>query len=97
MHFAVSKGVPVKLCAYISRESLINGQVHKDTYVTSTEFSVDSSMARCGKPGQSQGSDEIMIRKVIENSFNGFNRVNQSVDIIRLSYLAKYPIKKVMV
>jgi len=76
--------------------SLKNGRVHEDTCVASAEFSVDSSVARCGKLGQPQTSDEIMIRKVIENSVNGFNGVNESVEIIRLSYLAKFPINRVV-
>merc|ERR1740124_1372479 len=93
----VLKGVPVKLCAYISSEDLYYGRVHKDTCVASAEFSVDSSAAGCGKPGQPQGSDEIMIRNVIENSVSGFNGVNQSVENIRLSYLAKYPMNRIRV
>merc|ERR1740124_559751 len=92
MHFAVCQGVSVKLCAYISPDDLEFGRVHEDTCVASAEFSVDSSAARCGKPGQPQGSDEIMIRKVIDKSVNGFNGVNESVEKIRLSYLATYPI-----
>ena len=36
-----------------------------------------------------------MIQKMIENSVNGFNEVNNSVEDIRLSYLAKYPINDV--
>merc|ERR1740124_2183229 len=43
MHFAVSKGVSVKLCAYISHDDLFHGRVHKDTCVASAELSVDSS------------------------------------------------------
>merc|ERR1740124_25023 len=70
------------------------GRVHEDTCVASAKFSVDSSAARCGKPEEPVSADEIMIRKVIENSENGFNGVNQSVECIRLSYLAKYPINK---
>merc|ERR1740124_344249 len=95
MHFAVSQGVPVKLCAYISREDLCCGLVHKDTCVANAKFSVDSSAARCGKPGESQSSDEIAIREVIDKSVNGFNRVNQAVENIRLLYLAKYPINRI--
>merc|ERR1740124_1540776 len=97
MHFAVCQGVPVKLCAYISRENLRCGRVHEDTCVTSAKFSVDSSAARCGIPGQPQSADEIMIRKVIDKSGNGFNGVNESVEKIRLSYLVKYPINGVVV
>ena len=92
MHFAVSQGVPVKLCAYISSTDLMNGRVHKDICVASAKSSVDSSAARCGKPGEPPSSDEIAIREVIGKSVNGFNRVNQAVENIRLSYLAKYPI-----
>merc|ERR1740124_1335447 len=36
-----------------------------------------------------------MIREVIDKSVNGFNGVNQSVEKIRLSYLAKYPMNDV--
>merc|ERR1740124_775136 len=92
MHFAVCQGVPVKLCAYISPKALEYALLHEDTCVASAEFSVDSCAARCGIPGQPQSSDEIMIREVIDKSVNGFNGVNQSVERIRLSYLAKYPI-----
>jgi len=95
MHFAVSQGVPVKLCAYISSEDLKHGRVHKDTCVASAKSSVDSSAARCGKPKEPQSSDEIAIREVIGKSVNGFNRVNQSIENIRLSYLAKYPINNI--
>merc|ERR1740124_1330120 len=95
MHVAVSMGVSVKLCAYIHFVSLRRGLVHEDTCVASAKCSVNSSAARCGKPGQPQSKDEIRIRKVIENSVNGFNGVNESVEIIRLSYLAKFPIKDV--
>jgi len=95
MHFAVCQGVPVKLCAHISPEDLWHGRVHEDTCVASAELSVDSSAALCGKPGEPQGSDEIMIRKVIDNSLNGFNGANVSVENIRLSYLAKYPMNDV--
>ena len=91
MHIAVCQGVPVKLCAYISPDDLMWGNIHEDTCVASAEFSVDSSAARCGIPGQPQSSDEIMIQKVIDKSVNGFNGVNQSVEDIRLSHLAKYP------
>merc|ERR1740124_1820044 len=77
MHFAVCQGVPVKLCAHISPESLEFGRVHEDTCVASAKFSVDSSAARCGIPGQPQSADEIMIRKVIDKSGNGFNGVNE--------------------
>ena len=94
MHFAVSQGVPVKLCSYIFYDDLRYGRVHKDTCVASAKFSVDSSAARCGKPGEPPSSDEIAIREVIGKSINGFNRVNQAVENIRLSYLAKYPINK---
>ena len=94
MHFAACQGVPVKLCAYISSMSLYGGNLHEDTCVASAEFSVDSSAARCGKLEEPVSADEVMIRKVIENSVNGFNGVNQSVEGIRLSYLAKYPINK---
>ena len=92
MHFAVCQDVPVKLCAYISSESLTYGRVHEDTCVTSAKFSVDSSAARCGIAGQPQSSDEISIRKVIDKSVHGFNGVNQSVENIRLSYLVKFPL-----
>merc|ERR1740124_1870812 len=92
MHFAVSKGVPVKLCAYIDPGYLWRGDVHKDTCVASAEFSVDSSAARCGKPGELVSSDEKTIREVIGKSANGFNGVNESVERIRLAYLAKYSI-----
>merc|ERR1711957_1078989 len=95
MHFAISQGVPVKLCAYISAEDLRCGRVYEDTCVASAEFSVNSSAARCGKPEDPVSADEIMIRKVIENSENGFNGVNQSVECIRLSYLAKYPMNDI--
>ena len=95
MHFAISKGVPVKLCAYITPDDLMHGRVHEDTCVASAKFSVNSSAARCGKPEEPQTSDEIMIRKVIGKTVNGFNRVNQLVESIRLSYLAKYPINDV--
>ena len=95
MHFAVSKGVSVKLCAYINHEDLFNGRVHEDTCVARAELSVDSSAARCGKPEEPESLDEITIRKVIGESVNGFNGVNQSVEKIRLSYLAKYPINDV--
>merc|ERR1740124_447927 len=91
MHFAVCQGVPVKLCAYISENDLLYARLDKDTCVASAELSVDSSAARCGKPGETQSSDEIMIRKVIDKSVNGFNGVNESVEKIRMSYLAKYP------
>merc|ERR1740124_1116569 len=95
MHFAVCQGVSVKLCAYMSQEDLNWGRVHKDVCVASAELSVNSSAARCGKPGQSQSPDEIMIRKVIGKSVNGFNGINKSVEIIRLSYLAKYPMHNI--
>jgi len=36
-----------------------------------------------------------MIRKMIDNSLNGFNGANVSVENIRLSYLAKYPMNDV--
>merc|ERR1740124_247265 len=94
MHFAISQGVPVKLCSYISRASLCNGQVDKDTCVESAKIRVDSSAARCGKPEDPVSADEIAIRKVIGKSGNGFNRVNESVEKIRLSYLAKYPMNR---
>ena len=82
----------MKLCTYISSEDLNCGRVHQDTCVASTKFIVDSSAARCGKPGKPQSSDEIIIRRVIDKSVNGFNGVNQSVEKIRLLYLIKYPI-----
>ena len=85
----------MKFCAYISPESLEYGQVHENTCVTSAKFSVDSSAARCGKPEDPVSSDEIMIRKVIRKSVNGFNGVNESVEKIRLSYLVKYSINDV--
>ena len=84
----------MKLCAYISPNNLKYAYLEEDTCVASAEFSVDSSAARCGIPGQPQSSDEIMIREVIDKSVNGFNGVNQSVENIRLSYLAKYPVNK---
>ena len=95
MHVFVCKGVLVKLCAYISPDGLKHGWVHEDTYVASAKYSVDSSAARCGIPGQPWSSDEIMIQKVIGYSVNGINGVNQSVENIRLSYLEKYPINKI--
>merc|ERR1740124_969107 len=94
MHVAVSQGVPVKLCAYISPEDLARGRVHEDTCVASAKFRVDSSAARCGKPEDSVSADESAIREVIGKSGNGFNRVNESVEKIRLSYLAKYPLNR---
>merc|ERR1740137_128551 len=48
MHCAVLKGVPVKLCAYISKNNLCNGRVHEYTCVASAKINVDSSAARCG-------------------------------------------------
>merc|ERR1740124_1249392 len=97
MHFAVCQGVSVKLCAYISHHFfLYDGQEPEDIRVAhAAEFSVDSSAARCGKPEEPESLDEITIRKVIGKSVNGFNGVNQSVEKIRLSYLAKYPINDV--
>merc|ERR1740124_1086557 len=95
MHIAVCQSVPVKLCAYISPSDLRYADLHEDTCVASAEFSVDSSAARCGIKGKPKGADEIMIREVIDKSVNGFNGVNQSVERIRLSYLAKYPINDV--
>merc|ERR1740124_288297 len=50
MHFAISHGVPVKLCAHISPNDLFEGLVHEDTCVASAKTSVDSYVARCGKP-----------------------------------------------
>merc|ERR1740124_1688175 len=94
MHFAISHGVPVKLCAYISYTDLVLGRLDKDTCIASAKTSVNSSAARCGKPKEPVSADEIAIRKVIGKSGNGFNRVNQSVENIRLSYLAKYPINR---
>ena len=61
MYFAVCQGVLVKLCVYISHEDLEYGQVHKHTCVASTEFNVNSSAARCGKPGEPVSLDGIMI------------------------------------
>ena len=95
MHIAVCQGVPVKLCAYISPYNLKWAYIERDICVVSAEFSVDSSAAQCGIPGQPQSSDEIMIREVIDKSVNGFNGVNQSVEKIRLSYLVKYSINDV--
>ena len=89
MYFAVWQGVLVKLCAFVSPGSLEIGQLHEDKCVASAEFSVDSSASRCGKSEEPESSDEITIRKVIEHSVNRFNGVNQSVENIRLSYLAK--------
>merc|ERR1740124_835658 len=43
MYSAFSKGVPVKLCAYISPDDLKHGRIHEDTCVASAKFSVDSS------------------------------------------------------
>jgi len=96
MHIAVCQGVPVKLCAYISPYNLEVGNVHEDTCVDGAKSSVDSFAARCGKSEEAQGPDEIMIRKVIDKSENGFNGVNESVEKIRLSYLAKYSIDDVV-
>ena len=56
---------------------------------------MNSSAAPCGNSEEPESSDEITIRKVIDKSINGFNRVNQSVENIRLSYLGKYPISDV--
>ena len=95
MHFTVCKGVPVKLCAYISPDGLLYGQVREDTCVTSAKLSVDSSAALRGKPEEPESFDEIMIRRVIDKSVNGFNGVNQSIENIKLSYLIKYPINDV--
>ena len=95
MYFAVCQGVPVKLCAYISPYNLRCGQVYVDTCVAISEFSVNSSAARCGIPGQPQSSDEVTIQNVVDKFVNGFNGVNQSVEMIRLSYLAKCPINDV--
>merc|ERR1740124_2113491 len=94
MHFAISQGVPVKLCSYISDTDLMYGDLDKDTCVASAKFRVNSSTARCGKPEDPVSPDEIAIREVIGKSGNGFNRVNESVEKIRLSYLAGYPIDK---
>ena len=90
MHFAVCQGVPVKLYAYISPDDLKHGRLHEDTCVTSTKFSVDSSMDRCGNLEEPEISNEVTIQKVFGKSVNGFNGVNQPVEKIRLSYLAKY-------
>ena len=95
MHQAVCQGVPVKLCAYISPDDLKHGRLHGDSCVARALDRVDSSAARCGKPDEPVRTDEIMIREVIDKSVNGFNGVNQSVENIRLSYLAKYPINDV--
>ena len=65
----------MKLRTYISPEVLYSGQLHEDTCVTSAEFSVNLPAARCRIPGQPQTSNEIMIRKVIDKSINGFNGV----------------------
>merc|ERR1740124_1932157 len=94
MHFAISHGVPVKLCAYMSDFDLMWCKVHEDICVASAKTSVDSHAARCGKPEEPVSADEIMIREVIDKSVNGFNGVNTSVERIRLSYLAKYPMNK---
>ena len=95
MHFAVSKGVAVKLCAYISPDDLCWGYLEEDTCVASAEFRVDSSAALCGKAEDSESPDEKMIQKVIDKSEYRFNSINQSIEDIILSYLVKYPINKI--
>merc|ERR1740124_889836 len=95
MHLATCNSVPVKICAYISPDDLQSGLVQEDVCVASAEFSVDTFAARCGIPGQPQSSDEIMIREMIDKSENGFNGINKSIEEIRLSYLAKYPVNDI--
>merc|ERR1740124_2134118 len=95
MHFAVSNGMRVKLCAYISSDDLNHGRVQEDICVANANVPVNSSAARCGKPEEAVSLDEKTMRKVIENSVNGYNGINESVERIRLSYLVKYPINDV--
>ena len=95
VHFAVLNGVRMKLCAYISPDDLKHGRVHADSCVHWSKFSVDSSAAICGIPGHPQSADEIMIRKKIDKSVIGFEEIDQSVEYMRLSYLANYPINDV--
>ena len=85
----------MKLCTYISPDDLKHGRVHEDACVTRAQFSVDSFAARCQMPEKPVHAEEIMIRKVIDRSVIGFEEINQSVEYMRLSYLAKYPINDV--
>ena len=94
-HFTVYHNVPVKLCVYTSDIDLEWGEVYETTYVARTKFRVDSSAARCGLPKEPHGLDEISIQKVINASVNGFDSVNESVERIRLSYLANYSIDSI--
>ena len=86
MHYAIDLGVTVRFCPHISPSALEHGQVHEDVCVAQVKVRVDSNEAHCGFAAY-----ETSIRNDITSSANGFGLVDESVERIRLSYLATYP------
>ena len=54
---------------------------------------VVSRKARCGHPDNPVNDDEKAIRKQIESTSGKFDKVNRTVEIIRLKYLVNYPLQ----
>jgi len=98
---ATQKGVRVRLCPFISESDLRWGHTDKDICIVQAKNLVDSSNARCGDPNSVRNDDEKAIRRTIEGetdgsrNTDGFDKVNQIIEMTRLLYLVLYPTEKI--
>jgi len=95
LYFARSNDVNVRLAPHIAPADLFNGKLQKDICVNEAENRVKSIEARCGRPGNKMNEDEVAIRKEVNDSTGGFDRVDEVVERIRLVHLLSYPMEKI--
>ncbi len=92
LHIAQTLNVPVELRPFISKDDERDGKLEKDACVSRLGTAVD-----CASAYVSMKSDRRSIHEAItRDSANGFDTVNQAVEMIRLEYLLNYPIANIM-
>lgn len=92
LHVARRLGVRVQLLPFISEEDELHGKVENDICISKINTVVDSENAYVWSP-----DDRRSIHAAItKESANGFNVVNEAIELIRLEYLLNYPIGKIM-
>ena len=87
LHVAKELGVEVQLCAHMYDILLKTGQLQYDTCIKNINTKVDSKNAHC-----SWGLDKDAIHRAIQN---GFDKINSSVEGLRLDNLLTYKVKKI--
>ena len=87
LHVAKELGVDVQLCPHTKDGFLAWGYLWNDTCIKNIKTKVDSKNAHC-----SYGPDKDAIHRAIQN---GFDKINLSVEGLRLDNLLTYKVNKI--